>query len=96
MNATVEVTSNGQGGTLTLNWFYETVTGARNQFDTTTYPVPSGTTDATLSPPAEDFTTYSDYPTWGVTITSTPTAASGAQTGTIDPNNTSGCYEVIQ
>jgi eukaryotic-like serine/threonine-protein kinase len=93
LQASVAVTSNGQGGTLTLSWFYESVTGAQ-QFATTTYDLTAGQTSQTVSPPAEDFSQYEDYSAWGVTISSTPAVNPGSNaTDTIDPG-TSGCLPV--
>ena len=97
LDAEVEVTSNSQGGTLTLNWFYETVTGAQEPVGTTMYTVPAGSSDQTVSPPGEDFSQYTDFNTWGVTVSSTPTASSGTNpTQTVDAATTTGCYPPIQ
>ena len=90
------VTSNGQGGTLTLDWFYETVTGAPQSVGTTTYDLAAGQTSQTVSPPSEDFSQDTDYSTWGVTISSTPAVNPGSNaTETVNPD-TSGCLPVIQ
>ena len=85
------VTSNGQGGTLTLNWFYDTVTGAPQSIGTTTYDLTAGQTSQTVSPPSEDFTAGDDFNTWGVTVSSTPAVNPGSDaTDTVNPA-TSGC-----
>jgi hypothetical protein len=89
----VTVTSNGQGGTLALNWFYETVTGAPVSVGTTTYDLATGQTSQTVTPPGEDFSQYTDYTAWGVTISSTPAASpDSTATDTLDPD-TSDCIE---
>lgn len=85
------VTSNGQGGTLTLNWFYDTVTGAPQNIATTTYDLAKGQTSQTVSPPSQDFTQGADFDTWGVTVSSTPAVNPGSDaTDTVNPA-TSGC-----
>jgi hypothetical protein len=90
----VAVTSNGQGGTLTLAWFYDSVTGEQQSVGTTTYDLAAGQTSQTVSPPGEDFSQYEDFTTWGVTVSSTPAVSSGSNaTDTIDPG-TSGCLPV--
>ena len=87
------VTSNSQGGTLTLAWFYDSVTGAQ-QFATTTYDLAAGQTSQTVSPPSEDFSAWEDFDTWGVTVSSTPAVSSGSNaTDTLDPG-TSGCLPI--
>jgi len=92
LQATVAVTSNGQGGTLTLNWFYETVTGAPQSVGTTTYDLTTGQTSQTVSPPSEDFSQGTDYTTWGVTVSSTPAVNPGSDaTDTVNPAS-SGCF----
>jgi eukaryotic-like serine/threonine-protein kinase len=94
LQASVAVTSNGQGGTLTLNWFYDSVTGEQQSVGTTTYDLAAGQTSQTVSPPGEDFSQYEDFTTWGVTVSSTPAVSSGSNaTDTIDPG-TSGCLPV--
>lgn len=91
LQATVAVTSNGQGGTLTLNWFYDTVTGAPQNIATTTYDLAKGQTSQTVSPPSQDFTQGADFDTWGVTVSSTPAVNPGSDaTDTVNPA-TSGC-----
>ena len=95
LQASVAVASNGQGGTLTLNWFYESVTGEQQSVGTTTYDLAAGQTSQTVSPPGEDFSQYEDFATWGVTVSSTPAVSSGSNaTDTIDPGS-SGCLPVI-
>ena len=84
-------TSNGQGGTLTLNWFYDTVTGEQEPVGTTTYGLAAGQTSQTVTPAAEDFSQYTDYSPWGVTVSSTPGVSPGSNaTDTVDPS-TGGC-----
>ena len=95
LQASVAVTSNGQGGTLTLSWFYESVTGAQQSVGTTTYDLAADQTSQTVSPPGEDFSQYEDFATWGVTVSSTPAVSSGSNaTDTID-SGSSGCVTVI-
>jgi hypothetical protein len=53
LQASVAVTSDSQGGELTLTWFYDSVTGAQ-PLDTTTYDLAAGQTSQTVSPPGED------------------------------------------
>ena len=74
VEATIDAVSNGQGGTLTLAWFYETVNGSQEPVATTTYDLPAGQTSQTVTPSPEDFSQYSDYPAWGVTVSSSPTS----------------------
>jgi serine/threonine protein kinase len=94
LQASVAVTSNGQGGTLTLNWFYESVTGAQQSIGTTTYDLAAGQTSQTVSPPGEDFSQYEDFTTWGVTVSSTPAVSSGSNaTDTVD-SGANGCVPV--
>jgi hypothetical protein len=87
--ATVAVTSNGQGGTVTFNWFYVTSDTAQQPAGTTSAGVSAGKTSQSVTS-SEDFSTYSDYSTWGVTVSSSPAAGSGQ-----DSSATIGCEPVI-
>jgi hypothetical protein len=93
--ATVAVTSNGQGGTVTFSWFYVTSDGSQQSAGTTSDGVPAGKTSQSVAS-SEDFSTYSDYSTWGVTVSSSPAAGSGQNSSaTIAPSTTNGCEPVI-
>jgi serine/threonine protein kinase len=95
LQATIPVSSNGQGGTLTMNWFYDTVTGAEESIGTTTYDLTAGQTSQTVTA-AEDFSQYTDFSTWGVTVSSTPAVSSGSNpTDTIEPSTDNNCLTLI-
>jgi serine/threonine-protein kinase len=97
LQATIAVTSNGQGGTLTLNWFYYDANGAPVTANTTAYDLAAGQTSQTVTA-AEDFTSdgAEDSSTWGVTVSSTPAVSPGSNaTGTIEPGTANNCYPTI-
>lgn len=95
--ATLDVKSNGGGGTVTVNWMYEnsdhTVIPVGNQIVLT---LTTGKTDQTLSPADFDFTDYQKlYPNWGIEIVgSSPNAQSGSSPQVLTSQNN--CQPVIQ
>ena len=93
LQATVKVASNGLGGTLTLDWYYESVTGAQEPVGTTTYDLAAGETSQTVSPPSENFRQYSDYSAWGVTVSSSPTSKV-TQAQPITPDSADNCIPI--
>jgi len=94
LQATVKVTSNGLGGTLTLDWYYVTSNGSQEPVGTaTTYPLATGQTTQTVSPPSEDFSQYSDYSAWGVTVSSSPTS-NVTQAQPITPDSANNCIPI--
>jgi serine/threonine-protein kinase len=95
LEATVAVASNGQGGTVTFNWFYVTSDGLQQSAGTTSAGVSAGKTSQSVTS-SKDFTSYSDYSTWGVTVTSSPAAGSGqGSSATIAQSTSNGCEPVI-
>ena len=92
----MKVTSNGLGGALTLDWYYVTVTGAEEPVGATSYSLAAGQTSQTVTPPSEDFSQYSDYSGWGVTVSSSPTTADVTQAPPITPSESNNCFPDIQ
>lgn len=92
LDANVTVTSNGGGGSVTFDWFYETSSGSEVSVDSpVTVTLTAGESQQSVSPPqGADFADYTDYSRWGVNVTSTPAAASGNSPQTLDPAD-SGC-----
>ena len=87
LDANVRVTSDGAGGSVTFNWFYETSGGSDESVGSpVTVTLTAGESQESVSPPqGADFSDYTDYSRWGVNVTSTPTAASDNAPQTLDP-----------
>ena len=96
LDATVAVTSNGQGGTLSFSWFGVNPNGAEQPAGTTSADIATGQTSESVTS-SEAFGSYSQDSPWGVTVTSTPAAGSGqGATSTITPAIPNNCLPDIQ
>lgn len=78
VDATVQVKSTGNtAGTLTLGWFYSSSDdGRRITLPSTQSALPQGTTDTYY----EDFSTVGDDFYWGLSVSTSPAAATGQNT----------------
>jgi hypothetical protein len=90
------VKSNGIAGSVTFTWYYVNSDRTRVTVgDPSTVTVAAGKTDQTVTSPSFDFGPYEDfYPNWGVEVTSSPGAQSGASPQLL--TSTNGCQPVIQ
>jgi hypothetical protein len=90
------VKSNGLAGSVTFTWYY--VDSKRTRVTVgkpSTMTVAAGKSDQSVTSPGFDFSPYEDfYPNWGVEVTSSPAAQSGASPQLL--TSTSNCQPVIQ